>query len=94
MTPAFADGPSDVTNIFKPDGTPARAISDYSMLVLTICGVIFVVVFGLLAYTVMRFRRRPGDDGQEPPQVYGSNQIELAWTVLPILIVFVLSLVT
>lgn len=27
---------------------------------------------------------------QEPPQVYGSNQIEVAWTVIPILIVFVL----
>ncbi len=30
----------------------------------------------------------------EPPQIYGSNQIELAWTVIPILIVFVLILVT
>src|SRR5207237_9745061 len=28
------------------------------------------------------------------PQVYGSNQIELAWTVVPILIVFVLILAT
>jgi cytochrome c oxidase subunit 2 len=31
---------------------------------------------------------------QEPPQVYGSNQIEVAWTVIPILIVFVLIGVT
>lgn len=92
--PTFADGASGVTNIFKPDGAPARAISDYSMLVLAICAVIFIIVAGLLVYTVMRFRRRPGDDAHEPPQVYGSNQIELAWTVLPILIVFVLSLVT
>ena len=92
--PAFADGASGVTHIFKPDGTPARAISDYTMLVLAICAAIFVVVADLLVYTVARFRRRAGDDGHEPPQVYGSNQIELAWTVLPILIVFVLSLVT
>lgn len=92
--PAFADGASGVTNIFKPDGTPARAISDYTILVLAICAVIFIIVAGLLVYTVTRFRRRPGDDGHEPPQVYGSNQIELAWTVLPIIIVFVLSLVT
>ena len=41
-----------------------------------------------------RFRRRPDDDGSEPPQVYGSDQIELAWTVIPILIVVVLFLVT
>jgi cytochrome c oxidase subunit 2 len=41
----------------------------------------------------VRFRHRPGND-QDPPQVYGSNQIELAWTVLPLLIVVVLTLVT
>ncbi len=64
------------------------------MLVLAITAGIFVVVGGLLAYCVVRFRRRPDDDGSEPPQVYGSNQIELAWTVIPILIVFVLFLVT
>jgi cytochrome c oxidase subunit 2 len=91
---AFADDASSVTNIFKPDGTPARALFDYTMLVLAICAVIFVIVVGLLVYTVARFRHRREDDEHEPPQVYGSNQIELAWTVIPILIVFVLTLVT
>ena len=93
-SPAFADGASSVTNIFKPDGAPARAIVDYTTLILAVCAVIFVIVAGLLVYTVVRFRHRRGDEDHEPPQVYGSNQIELAWTVIPILIVFVLSLVT
>jgi cytochrome c oxidase subunit 2 len=53
-----------------------------------------VIVFGLLAYVVTKFRRRGGDDGREPPQVYGSNQVELAWTVIPGLIVLVLFLAT
>ena len=44
--------------------------------------------------TTVRFRRRAQDDGAEPPQIYGSNQLELAWTVIPILIVLVLVLVT
>jgi len=83
-----------ITNIFKPLSTPAEAIYEVSVLVLTICAGIFLIVGGLLAYTLIRFRRRPEDDGREPPQVYGSNQIELAWTVIPILIVFVLILVT
>src|SRR5215471_15852258 len=90
----FADGASSVTNIFKPDGAPAKAIVDYTMLILAVCAVIFVIVVALLVYTVTRFRHRSSDDSLEPPQVYGSNQIELAWTVIPILIVFVLSLVT
>ena len=51
---------------------------------------IFVVVFSLLVYAVTKFRQRKNDDESEPPQVYGSNQMELAWTVLPVLIVVVL----
>jgi hypothetical protein len=38
---------------------------------------IFVVVFILLTYCVVRFRKRANDDGHEPPQVYGSNQVEV-----------------
>jgi cytochrome c oxidase subunit 2 len=81
-------------SIFAPASTPAFAIRDLSWFVLGICAVIFVVVGGLLTYSVIRFRRRPGEDNREPPQVYGSNQIELAWTVVPVLIVVVLFLAT
>lgn len=86
--------PSGITNIFQPLSQPAQEVKELSLLVLAICAVIFLVVAGLLAYTVVRFRHRAGDEASEPPQIYGSNQIELAWTVLPILIVFVLILVT
>jgi cytochrome c oxidase subunit 2 len=80
-----------VANIFKPLATPAQSEYHIALLVLAITGAIFVVVAGLIIYTIWRFRRRPGEDAkQEPPQVYGSNQIEVAWTVIPILIVFVL----
>ena len=57
-----------------------------------VTGSIFVVVFGLLAYAVVKFRKRRTSDGREPAQVYGSIQVELAWTVIPILIVVVLFL--
>jgi cytochrome c oxidase subunit 2 len=80
--------------IFDPSSTPAHGIVDYSFLVLGVCAVIFVLVTVLLAYTAIRYRRRADDDDREPPQVYGSNQLELAWTVIPVIIVFVLSLVT
>src|SRR6185369_15934296 len=46
-----------------------------------------------LIYCIVRFRERSGDD-REPPQIYGSNQIELAWTLVPTLIVLVLFLAT
>jgi cytochrome c oxidase subunit 2 len=89
-----ADRPLVATNIFAPASTPARSIFDLSMLVLSVTTAIFLVVFGLLVYAVVKFRRRQHDDGREPAQVYGSNQVELAWTVVPVLIVLVLFLAT
>jgi cytochrome c oxidase subunit 2 len=86
--------PSQIPSIFKPQSTPADSIFRLSMLVLTITGAIFAVVFSLLVYAVLKYRRRDDDDGREPPQVYGSNQVELAWTVIPVLIVLVLFLIT
>lgn len=80
-----------ITDIFKPLASPAENERLTAFFVIGITAVIFVVVAGLIVYTIARFRRRPADnDLQEPPQVYGSNQIETAWTVIPILIVFVL----
>jgi cytochrome c oxidase subunit 2 len=80
-----------VADIFKPMASPAEAEKSIGMLTIGITAGIFVVVAGLLVFTIWRFRRKAGDNTlQEPPQVYGSNQIEVAWTVIPVLIVFVL----
>ena len=64
------------------------------MLVLSVTLVIFLTVAGLLLYALIRYRHRPGDEDREPAQIYGSNQIELSWTVIPILIVVMLFLAT
>jgi cytochrome c oxidase subunit 2 len=82
-----------IPNIFKPESTPAKSIYGLSLLVLAITSLIFVIVCGVLVYAVTKFRRR-SDNGSEPPQVYGSNQMELAWTVIPVLIVLVLFMAT
>jgi cytochrome c oxidase subunit 2 len=82
--------------MFSPAGTPAHSILGLSVLVLSITAAIFFVVAGLLLYVLLRFRHRAGDVNahQEPPQIYGSTQIELSWTVIPILIVVMLFLAT
>jgi cytochrome c oxidase subunit 2 len=82
------------TNVFAPASTPAKSIFGLSLFVLAVTGVIFLVVFALLLYSTVKFRKRKGDDGREPPQVYGSNQVELAWTIIPILIVIALFMAT
>src|SRR5438552_7837263 len=86
--------PIETPNIFAPVSTPAFAIRDLSFVVLAITGVIFVIVAGFAVYTLIRFGRRPANPEVEPAQVYGSTQIELAWAVVPLLIVVVLFLVT
>jgi len=85
-------GRSQVPSIFAPESTPADQLYQLALFVLAVCGGIFIVVFTLLVYSVVKFRRRDGDDGREPPQVYGSDQLEMAWTVIPVLIVVVLFL--
>ena len=93
MTPDILRGR---TSIFSPAATPAHSIFGLSTLVLSFTSGIFLVVGGLLLFAIIRFRHRPSDPhaAQEPAQIYGSAQIELSWTVVPILIVFVLFLAT
>jgi cytochrome c oxidase subunit 2 len=86
--------PSLVPSIFAPESVPAHSISQLAIFVLLITGVMFVLVAGLLAYVVVRYRRRSNDDGIEPAQVYGSGPVEAAWTTVPFLIVVVLTLST
>lgn len=83
-----------IANMFDPKATPADSVFNVSMVMLAVCAAIFVVVGGLTAFAVIRFRRRAASPSAEPLQFYGSNRIELAWTVIPILIVFVLSMAT
>ena len=79
-------------NIFAPASKSPKWIFDLSAFVLSVTAVIFLAVVALLAYSVVKFWRRRGDDGGEPPQVYGSNQVELASTIIPVLIVITLFL--
>jgi cytochrome c oxidase subunit 2 len=97
VTTAFAGPPARVSkslNIFSPVSTPADSIFRFSLFVLSITGIIFLIVAGLLVYSAVKFRKRADDDGREPAQIYGSNQLELGWTVIPVLIVVVLFLTT
>jgi cytochrome c oxidase subunit 2 len=84
------------TSMLAPQGTPAHSVFSLSLLVLSITTAIFLVVGGLLLYALIRYRYQPShkDAGHEPAQIYGSNQIELSWTVIPILIVVMLFLAT
>jgi len=83
-----------VSSIFAPVSTPAAKEADLAKMVLWLSAVVFVLVAGLIGYSVVRFRARAGEHTSEPPQVYGSAQVEAAWTAVPLIIIIVLVLAT
>src|SRR5580765_2845864 len=91
---AMGEGTAENLSIFDPASPPAESIRSLSILVFAITGLIFIVVEGVLFYSIIRFRRQPAAGTTEPPQVYGSKPIEIAWTAAPALIVFIIVLVT
>lgn len=84
---------ADDLSVFHPASRPAASIRDLFYLVFGITGAIFALVEGMLVYAAWRYRRRKAGNDPEPAQVYGSQPLEVAWTVAPLLIVFVLFLV-
>lgn len=96
---AAAEGSVRDLSIFEPASPAAESIVSLSLLAFAVAALIFLVVEFVLFYTIVRFRRRANSGAgsavtAEPPQVYGSNPIEIAWTVAPTMIVFFLVLVT
>ena len=57
---------------------------------MTIATGLFLLVEGVLVYSVIRFRRRKGDTTDGPP-VEGNVPLEIVWTAIPTIIVFILA---
>ncbi len=68
-------------------------IRDLYTIVFVIGAAIFLLVEGLIIWTVIRYRRKPGDDTL-PAQTHGNNVAELIWTVVPTLIVIYMFVVS
>jgi cytochrome c oxidase subunit 2 len=71
----------------------AHATRQLYDIVFYIAVVIFLAVEGLIIFTALRYRRKPGDD-ELPPQTHGNNLVEVIWTVIPtaiVLFLFVMS---
>jgi len=56
---------------------------------LVICTVIFVGVFGVMFYSIVKHRR---SKGAKPANFHESTTVEIAWTVVPFLIVIAMAL--
>lgn len=77
----------------KPATTQAREISDLYNIVFAIAVAVFLVVEGLIVWSILRYRRRPGDVDL-PAQTHGNNAVEVLWTLIPTVIVLYLFAVS
>jgi len=62
-------------------------------IMLAIGTVIFLIIEGGILYSIIFFRRRRGDDSDGPPN-HGNTALEVTWTAIPAVIVFVLSIMS
>jgi cytochrome c oxidase subunit 2 len=86
---AAVDGPQTT---FQPRGDSAKLIVDLYKVFAVAAVLVFVIVEGILVYSVFRYRRKP-EDGI-PLQIHGNKPIEIAWTIIPAIIVLFLATMT
>ena len=79
---------------------PPRAVTEEGAqirelyhIVFLIAAAIFILVEGLIIWSVIRYRRKPGDDTL-PPQTHGNNLAELVWTIVPTIIVIFMFVIS
>ncbi|WP_313431245.1 cytochrome aa3 quinol oxidase subunit II [Siminovitchia terrae] len=80
--------------IFDPKGPQAKTLSDTILFSIFMMIGILLVVYILYTYMLLKYRSSKLDKDYEPPHEEGSKWLEITWTVIPILIVIVLSVVT
>src|SRR3546814_12697656 len=82
----ISDWSSDVCS---SDLRTAENAYDMHMLMLWICVVIGVVVFGAMGYAMFKFRKSKG--AKPDVDFTHSTRLEIIWTVVPILILVVMA---
>ena len=69
-------------SVLRPQGPVAQGQLDLIKLSISIMIVVMVVVFGIAAYVLVKFRRKKGQD-EIPEQVEGNHKLEIIWTAIP-----------
>ena len=80
-------------NSLNPGGTSAAKVDSLFWMVFWIAVVVFVIVSVGLLFAVLRFRERKGVT-RAVRQIHGSTKLELAWTIIPVVILAVIAVPT
>lgn len=78
-------------DIFEPRGSNARKIDTLQRPVFYIAGIVGIIVVGVVAYAMWKFK----DRGQDiPEQTHGNPKLEIALTILPAIILAAIAVPT
>ena len=88
-------GEEFLTGLYPPIAVTSQGaeIRNLYTAIFLIAVAIFLVVEGLILWTVIRYRRKPGDVDL-PPQVHGNNIAEFVWTIVPTILVIFMFIVS
>jgi cytochrome c oxidase subunit 2 len=75
-------------NLTDPASAIAADIEWLHWVMLAICAVIFVAVFGVMFYSILKHRKSLG---AKPAHFHDSVKVEIAWTIVPFLIVIAMG---
>ncbi|MCW3039839.1 MAG: coxB, partial [Solirubrobacterales bacterium] len=70
--------------------TQAEKIDGLWDLMLVFAVPVFVLVVTVVLFAVKEFRQRPGEEKLDGPNIHGSTKLEVIWTTIPAVIIFVL----
>ena len=75
----------------EPASKQADLVDNAYWLVTIICVAVFAVVAGVSVYAIWKFRAPPGDMDDGSP-IHGHTGLEIAWTVVPIVLVTTIAI--
>lgn len=73
----------------EPATEAGKDVFNLYLIVLGLAAIVFFGVEGFIVYAILRYRRKPGDDVL-PEQHHGNTAVEIVWTLIPTVIVFIL----
>ena len=86
---------------FDAQSPIAERLDNFLIALLIVCGVVFVIVQGMVIYMSRRFGVEAPDDEsmiypdeEFPDQVHGNTRLEIGWTILPTVIMAVVAFFT
>ena len=81
LTPAVAG--AERYNLQAPQSIIAHEIYDLHTLIFLICCVIFVAVFAVMTYSIIKHRKSVGHKAE---QFHENTAVEIIWTIVPFII--------